>query len=191
MDEYKKPDVGHRYSKLPSKASSPQPKSSTVVLVSIPLSTSIMYSLALQALAAAVLPSAMAAPQGYQSSQSSQLHGQTSPSAEDNGSSFLTTSSGYNWAEGAVGQYQIHRSCNATQTALLRQAIIEAEVLAAHAKDHIQRFGNSSSYYTKYFGKASTAEPAGWYDRLVNGDKAGVLFRCDDPDQNCATQDGK
>ena len=39
--------------------------------------------------------------------------------------------------------------------------------------------------------KASTAEPAGWYDRLVNGDKAGVLFRCDDPDQNCATQDGK
>lgn len=148
-----------------------------------------MYSLALQALAVAVLPSALAAPQGSPNPQASQIHGQTRPSAEAQSSSF--TSSGSDWAEGKVEQYQIHRSCNATQTALLRQAIVETEVLAGHARDHIQRFGNSSSYYKKYFGKASTAEPAGWYDRLVNGDKAGVLFRCDDPDQNCATQDGK
>lgn len=147
-----------------------------------------MYSLALKALAVAVLPSAIAAPQGLPTTQGSRSsHG----SFEDNGSSSAQTPSAYDWSKGAVNQYEIHQSCNATETAWLRQALTETEILAAHARDHIQRFGNSSSYFTKYFGKASTAEPAGWYDRLVNADKAGVLFRCDDPDQNCATQDGK
>ena len=54
-------------------------------------------------------------------------------------------------------QYEIHQSCNATETAILRQAITETEILAAHAKDHILRHGNSSSYYRKYFGNAPTA----------------------------------
>ncbi|ORY18250.1 putative peptidase family-domain-containing protein [Clohesyomyces aquaticus] len=40
-----------------------------------------------------------------------------------------------------------------------------------------------------YFGNASTREPIVWFDKVVNGDKAGVLFRCDDPDGNCE-QDG-
>jgi hypothetical protein len=147
-----------------------------------------MYSLALTALAAAVLPSALAAPQGFPSTRGSHSsHG----SFEDNGSSSTQSPGLYDWSKGAVNQYEIHQSCNATETALLRQALTETEILAAHARDHIQRFGNSSSYFTKYFGRASTAEPAGWYDRLVNADKSGVLFRCDDPDQNCATQDGK
>jgi hypothetical protein len=144
-----------------------------------------MYSFALSALAAAVLPSAIAAPQGYPSARYSQS------SFDDNGSSFAQSPSTYDWARGAVTQYEIHQSCNATETAILRQAITETEVLASHAKDHILRHGNSSSYYRKYFGNAPTAEPAGWYDRLVNGDKSGVLFRCDDIDKNCATQDGE
>jgi hypothetical protein len=143
-----------------------------------------MYSFAL--LAAAIVPSAIAAPQGSRG-----LAKTHHISVEDNVSSAYQSPSYYDWSKGAVNEYEIHQSCNTTQTALLRQALIETEILAGHARDHIQRFGNSSSYYTKYFGKASTAEPAGWYDRLVNGDKAGVLFRCDDPDQNCATQDGK
>jgi hypothetical protein len=94
------------------------------------------------------------------------------------------------WAAGAVVEYPIHASCNHTETALLWQALTEAETLAGHARDHILRFGNSSSYFLKYFGKATTSEPAGWFDKVVHGDKAGVLFRCDDPDKNCATQDG-
>jgi hypothetical protein len=143
-----------------------------------------MFSLAL--LAVAIVPSAIAAPQGSRG-----LAKTHHISVEDNVSSAYQSPSYYDWSKGAVNEYEIHQSCNATQTALLRQALIETEVLAGHARDHIQRFGNSSSYYTKYFGKASTAEPAGWYDRLVNSDKAGVLFRCDDPDQNCATQDGE
>ncbi|KAK5714350.1 Prenylated Rab acceptor protein 1 [Elasticomyces elasticus] len=94
------------------------------------------------------------------------------------------------WAEGAVTEYPIHASCNHSETALLRQGLDDAETLAAHARDHIHRFGNNSVYYLKYFGKAPTGEAAGWFDKVVNGDKAGVLFRCDDPDTNCATQDG-
>ena len=149
-----------------------------------------MYSFALKAFAAAIVPSAISAPQGSRGPAHDHI------AVEDNVSSTFQSPayhdwSQYDWSKGAVNEYEIHKSCNATQSALLRQALIETETLAAHARDHIQRFGNSSSYYTKYFGKASTAEPAGWYDRLVNGDKAGVLFRCDDPDQNCATQDGK
>lgn len=147
-----------------------------------------MYSLVLQALAAAVLPSALAAPQGFPSSHGSS---NSRTSYEENASSTVESPTAYDWAEGAVSQYEIHKSCNNTETTILRQAITETEILAAHARDHILRFGNSSAYYTKYFGKAPTAEPAGWYDRLVNGDKSGVLFRCDDVDQNCATQDGK
>lgn len=142
-----------------------------------------MFSLAL--IAAAIVPSAIAAPQGSRSPINTHV------SVEDNVSSIQQSTSYYDWSKGAVNEYEIHQSCNATQNALLRQALIETEMLAGHARDHIQRFGNSSSYYTKYFGKASTAEPAGWYDQLVNGNKAGVLFRCDDPDQNCATQDGE
>jgi hypothetical protein len=153
-----------------------------------------MYSFALKALAAAALPSAIAAPQGFPSTRgSSSAQGERSShgSLEDNVSSSAQSLTASDWLKGAVDQYEIHQSCNATETLLLRQALTETEILAAHARDHIQRFGNSSSYYTKYFGQSSTAEPAGWYDRLVNGDKAGVVFRCDDPDQNCATQDGK
>jgi hypothetical protein len=147
-----------------------------------------MYTLALKALAAAALPSAIAAPQGFPSTRGERSsHG----SLEENVSSSVQSLSAFDWSKGAVDQYEIHQSCNVTETLLLHQALTETEILAAHARDHIQRFGNSSSYYTKYFGQSSTAEPAGWYDRLVNGDKAGVVFRCDDPDQNCATQDGK
>lgn len=96
----------------------------------------------------------------------------------------------YSWDSGMTRAYPIHQSCNSTETALLEQAFAEMAVLAAHARDHILRFGNSSSFFTKYFGKATTGEPAGWLDKIVNGDKSGVLFRCDDIDGNC-WQDGK
>jgi hypothetical protein len=44
--------------------------------------------------------------------------------------------------------------------------------------------------FKMYFGGGSVATVAGVYDTLVNGDKSGVLLRCDDIDRNCATQDG-
>ncbi|KAF2655623.1 putative GPI-anchored protein [Lophiostoma macrostomum CBS 122681] len=89
------------------------------------------------------------------------------------------------WDAGAVRQYPIHSSCNVTERAQLEVALGEAETLATHAKDHILRWGNSSDIFQKYFSNASPTEPIGWYDKIANGDKAGVLFRCDNPDGNC------
>lgn len=94
------------------------------------------------------------------------------------------------WDVGAVHDYPIHSSCNSTEQAQLKRALGEAITLAQHAKDHILRWGNSSEIYQKYFGNASTGEPIGWFDKVVNGDKAGVLFRCDNPDGNC-DQEGR
>ncbi|KAI5863997.1 major allergen Asp F2 [Durotheca rogersii] len=91
----------------------------------------------------------------------------------------------YNWAAGATERYPIHSSCNATQRALLSRGLHEAITLAQHAKQHILRFRSSSKFYVKYFGEAPTAEAVGWYDRIVNADRGGIWFRCDDIDGNC------
>ena len=50
--------------------------------------------------------------------------------------------------------------------------------------------GNSSEIYQKYFGSAPTAPVIGWLEKLVSSNRAGIVFRCDDPDKNCETQDG-
>lgn len=148
-----------------------------------------MVSLLAQA-AMAALPFAAAAPQygmppsaDQPSTPSYPVYGYTSHQQ--------TTQWSSDWASGAVTEYPIHNSCNGSETALLRQGLAEAEMLAQHAKDHIMRFGNGSTHFQRYFGTAASGEPAGWFDKVVNGDKAGVLFRCDDPDQNCATQEGE
>lgn len=95
------------------------------------------------------------------------------------------------WDAGAVHDYPIHASCNSTQHAYIRNGLDETIAISRQARDHILRWGNSSQIYQKYFGNASTGEPIGWFTKIVDGDKSGVLFRCDDPDQNCATQDSK
>ncbi|KAM3415910.1 hypothetical protein BST61_g9405 [Cercospora zeina] len=96
------------------------------------------------------------------------------------------TSTQQPWNAGAVNEFRIHSSCNASQTAQLRQGISEAIELAQHAKDHINRWGNESTIYQKYFGSAPTPEAIGALDIVVNGNKANSVFRCDDPDGNCA-----
>lgn len=94
------------------------------------------------------------------------------------------------WNAGAVDQFPIHSSCNATEYAQIRRGLDETLLLVGHARDHILRWGNSSEIYQKYFGNASTGEPLGWYAKIAGGDKEGVLFRCDNPDGNCE-QEGK
>lgn len=89
------------------------------------------------------------------------------------------------WNVGAVNDYPIHSSCNSTEHTQITRALGETVKLAQHAKEHILRWGNSSQIYQKYFGNATTDEPVGWYEKAVNGDKAGIIFRCDDPDGNC------
>jgi hypothetical protein len=89
------------------------------------------------------------------------------------------------WDAGAVSVYPIHSSCNATQRAQITAGLNETMLLAEHAKQHVLRWGNTSKLYQKYFGVLPPYEVIGAFDMIVNGDKANVLFRCDNPDGNC------
>ncbi|KAK5957562.1 Prenylated Rab acceptor protein 1 [Knufia fluminis] len=93
------------------------------------------------------------------------------------------------WNEGAVSNFPIHSSCNSTQRAQIAAGLNETILLAEHAKEHVLRWGNSSELYQKYFGELPPFQVIGAFDLVVSGDKGGVLFRCDDPDNNCH-QDG-
>ncbi|KAI9151994.1 Major allergen Asp [Paramyrothecium foliicola] len=94
----------------------------------------------------------------------------------------------YVWTAGWENEYPIHQSCNDTLRGQLKEALDETVELAKHARDHLLRWGDKSEIARRYFGNSSTLA-IGWYDRVVNADKAGMTFRCDDPDRNCATQD--
>lgn len=96
----------------------------------------------------------------------------------------------YSWSKDWQKAFPIHQTCNSTLRAQLEVGLAETQQLAAHARDHILRFGNESEHVRRYFGNASTATAVGWYERVVNADKTGMTFRCDDPDRNCATQTG-
>ncbi|KAL8680501.1 MAG: hypothetical protein Q9186_003300 [Xanthomendoza sp. 1 TL-2023] len=75
------------------------------------------------------------------------------------------------WNQGAINDFIIHDSCNATEVTQLRKGLHDAITLAIHAKQHILRFGNSSEHYRKYFGHAPSGEAIGYYERVINGDK--------------------
>lgn len=92
----------------------------------------------------------------------------------------------YQWDEGWNKDFIIHSSCNNTQYNQLYAGLQEAKTLSLHAKNHVLRFGSESEFYNKYFGNSSTAEVIGWFDGIVDGEKHGLLFRCDNPDGNCA-----
>jgi hypothetical protein len=106
-------------------------------------------------------------------------------------STSASTDTDHDWASGGTTSFSIHQSCNSTLKAQLEKALGETVQLAQHAKEHILRWGHESPFVQKYFGNGSTAMPIGWYERVASADKSGVLFRCDDPDRNCATQSGK
>jgi hypothetical protein len=91
----------------------------------------------------------------------------------------------------SVKPFPIHASCNITLRRQLERGLDETVQLARHAKQHLLLHGHDSPFVRKYFGNWSTATAIGWYDRVALADKTGMLFRCDDPDRNCATQDGE
>lgn len=95
------------------------------------------------------------------------------------------------WNSGAVNDFRIHASCNASQALQIREGLAEAVELAQHAKEHILRYGNSSSIYRKYFGNNPPISAIGAYEIIVHGDRANALFRCDDPDSNCKNNPSK
>ncbi|KAK4222371.1 putative allergen Asp f2-like protein [Podospora fimiseda] len=87
--------------------------------------------------------------------------------------------------------FPIHSSCNITLSRQLTRAFEETVQLASHARDHLLRYGQTSPFVQKYFGvNASTIVPLGIFSRVASGDRGNMTFRCDDPDRNCATQEG-
>ncbi|PWN18795.1 zincin, partial [Microstroma glucosiphilum] len=85
----------------------------------------------------------------------------------------------------------IHESCNASQKLQLERGLFDMKRLCRTAVDHILEHGNQSAVFTSYFGEgADPAVPLGIFERLLRGDKSDTLIRCDDPDHNCATQEG-
>ncbi|KAG9664892.1 zincin, partial [Aureobasidium melanogenum] len=96
-----------------------------------------------------------------------------------------TTATSYPQPAVELQGFPIHSSCNGTERRQLEKALGDTIKIAQQAAQHIYTHGNESDLYTKYFGKAPTAEVIGWYEKLVHGDHDGVLFRCDDIDGNC------
>ncbi|KAE8216709.1 hypothetical protein CF327_g199 [Tilletia walkeri] len=73
----------------------------------------------------------------------------------------------------------------------LERGLNDLNTLSRSAADHILLHGNSSELFVTYFGAAADpSTPLGIFERIIGGDKTGTLFRCDDPNRNCATQDG-
>lgn len=97
---------------------------------------------------------------------------------------------GYSAQASPAPAFPIHESCNATLSAQLTRALDETVVLARHAKEHLLRWGGESPFVQKYFGNGTTSTPIGWYERIISADRGNIVFRCDDPDENCATQEG-
>ncbi|TEY31803.1 hypothetical protein BOTCAL_0776g00020 [Botryotinia calthae] len=95
----------------------------------------------------------------------------------------------YDWQSSYVSRFTIHSSCNATERHELSEGLRQAVEMAEHVKSHILVHGSKSEIFQKYFGKGPTATPMGWFDKIASGNRAGIVFRCDDPDRNCETQD--
>lgn len=63
--------------------------------------------------------------------------------------------------------------------------MIYSHKIAMTARNHVLSNGADDFLFKKYFGDGATAEVIGWFDKLLYGDKTGVLLRYDDIDRNC------
>ncbi|GAO48720.1 hypothetical protein G7K_2890-t1 [Saitoella complicata NRRL Y-17804] len=89
------------------------------------------------------------------------------------------------WYNNGTNDITIHESCNATQATQIGKALDDMKALASHARDRVLRYGSNDTLYQLYFGNGDPASVIGTFSRLVEGDKTDVLFRCDNPDNNC------
>ncbi|ORX36143.1 putative peptidase family-domain-containing protein [Kockovaella imperatae] len=84
----------------------------------------------------------------------------------------------------------IHESCNATQRHMLSQALTDTWSVASVAREYVITNGPSDPVFEHYFGNATEAYATvvGIWDSFLNGNKQGVLLRCDNPDDNCQNE---
>jgi len=87
--------------------------------------------------------------------------------------------------------FPIHPSCNATSHRVLSSALWETVAIARSAKEYLLDKGSDPPIVQKYFGTGPTAIPIGIYERIIAANHDGMLFRCDDIDGNCVSQEGQ
>ncbi|GAA5917580.1 hypothetical protein JCM6882_001986 [Rhodosporidiobolus microsporus] len=92
------------------------------------------------------------------------------------------------WYAGAHKAFTAHPSCNATEKRLIGDGLDEALMLAGQARAHLRRYGNDTLFEAWFGNETDPNLLLGLYDRIVDGDKTGLTFRCDDVDDEC---DGK
>ena len=85
----------------------------------------------------------------------------------------------------SIEGFPIHGSCNGTERSQLQRALGDTIKLAQTAAQYVYKHGNSSQLFTKYFGTSPTAEVIDWYEKVLYANRDGILFRCDDIDNNC------
>ncbi|KFX99104.1 hypothetical protein V490_01946 [Pseudogymnoascus sp. VKM F-3557] len=135
--------------------------------------SSVLVGVSLQAIQAAALP----------------VGASDSPFTSTSPALASSTPTPYDWSSGYVSQFVIHPSCNSTERHEITAGLEQAVTIVQHAKEHILIHRNNSKIFQKYFGQGPTAPVIGWLDKIATANRAGVIFRCDDPDKNCATQD--
>ncbi|ORY64731.1 putative peptidase domain-containing protein [Leucosporidium creatinivorum] len=89
------------------------------------------------------------------------------------------------WAAGGTSNFTADSSCNATQKRLIGEGLAEAMTLLRHARAHLRRFGNDTTFVDWFGAEADSNQALGLYDRLVEGDKTNLTFTCTDVSNLC------
>ncbi|ODV60828.1 Zps1p, partial [Ascoidea rubescens DSM 1968] len=81
----------------------------------------------------------------------------------------------------------IHSSCNATERRKLEYMFKESLEVVAKGRNHILNEGNNYEVFKRWFGEdGDMFVVLGIFDYVLQGNKDGILFRCDDADGSCA-----
>jgi hypothetical protein len=76
-------------------------------------------------------------------------------------------------------------NCNATQMKYIDKYYQDMLEVSSIAREHLIQNG-TDEIFEHWFGQGNLLTVLGVIDNIVQGDKAGVLYRCDDIDGGCA-----
>lgn len=81
---------------------------------------------------------------------------------------------------------EIHQTCNETNARMLNAVFADSLEATAYAKNRLLDYGVEDVFYERWFGNGSAFSVMGVLDQLMESNKSGVIFRCDDADGLCA-----
>ncbi|CCH44952.1 Major allergen [Wickerhamomyces ciferrii] len=77
-------------------------------------------------------------------------------------------------------------NCNSTQTVQLKKYYKDLIEFSTIAKQNLLKNGGDDQVFKNWFGKGNPLTVLGIIDEVLEGNKDGVLYRCDDIDGDCA-----